>query len=281
MKKNNGFLALVPLVAIAGVVALFQNKTFLFIFFAFVVIIVVVVAFLVARARRAASTVSAVPSASSTTIPVVSVNVPNYVRANSTVYLQDRLSKLSGVSVHLRIVTPEKARRPADWTDIRGDAVLVDENREIYGVLFSHALEKSGQRIGAYVDCLITRNDDGFVELWVPIEPHKLVEEKDSKFSVNIGGGCLRIPLPEAEVEYNNCKIVEQPVPSGSKAKPAIALVDENGDLLFEVGARMGAWKELQPHVGKQVERLIISPRISESGEEKREYFRCWMRLQR
>ena len=74
MKKNSSFLALAPLVAIAGVVALFQNKTFLFILLALVALIVVVVAVFVARGRRAASTVSAVPSASSTTIPVVSYN---------------------------------------------------------------------------------------------------------------------------------------------------------------------------------------------------------------
>ena len=231
--------------------------------------------------KSSAGNAAPAPAASPAPALATSMDVPNHVKANSTIYLQDRLSKLSGVSVHLRIVSPEKAKRPADWSEIRGDAALVDENREIYGMLFSHALEKCGHSIGAYVDCLITRGADGSVDLWVPIEPHKLVEENDSKFSVNISAGCLRVPTPDADIEYSNCKIVEQPVPAGSKSKPSIALVGADGDLVFEVGARMGAWKELQPHAGSQVERLIISPRTSDYGEGGKPYFRCWMRLQR
>lgn len=72
MKKNSSFLVLVPLVAVAGVVALFQNKTFLFIFLALAALIVGVVVALVVRARRASPETPAAPSASPASAPAAS-----------------------------------------------------------------------------------------------------------------------------------------------------------------------------------------------------------------
>ena len=41
----------------------------------------------------------------------VSFNVPDHVKVNSTIYLQDRLKKLVGNSVRLQIVDIKKAKK--------------------------------------------------------------------------------------------------------------------------------------------------------------------------
>jgi len=206
----------------------------------------------------------------------VSFNVPDHVKVNSTIYLQDRLKKLVGNSVRLQIVDIKKAKKPTGWTEgIRGDQALVDTKYELYGVLFDPKLEKTGHKIGDTVDCLITKTNKGSVELWIPITPEQLIKEKQEKantIGINISANMMKIEMTGNEQELGACTVETLPVKEGSKARPVIAVKDKTGNTICEVTGRSSSYKDLEPLIGKPVKYVKIKKRDSQYSEDESYY---------
>ncbi len=205
----------------------------------------------------------------------VSFSVPNHVKVNSTIYLQDRLSKLIGNSVNLQLVPISKAKRPEGWDDIRGECAVVDSSFNLYGVLFEYNLDKVGYRIGDWVDCLITKTSHGNVELWMPISAKKILEQ-ESLLSFNTSQNNIKTLFPSDEVQLSGCAIDTIPPKEGSKAKPKICIKDAEGNVIVEISGRSIAYADLEPWVGKTAKVLKVYKKKSQFSEEEY-YYHFWL----
>lgn len=211
----------------------------------------------------------------------VSYSVPNHVKVGATFYLQNRLSTIVGNSVYLRIVDIREAKRPDGWETINGTAALVDEKKNLYGVLSEDNLQKSGHTLGEAVMCFVTRTTKGNIEIWIPLTTAKLIENQqieDSKVRVNVSKNSVLVPLEEDELELGACEVTTALVKEGSKAKPKIQIIDKNGEIIVEISARSGAYKELEPWVGKTAKFVKLIRRESTYGEGE-VYYRILFRF--
>lgn len=169
-------------------------------------------------------------------------------QVNSTVYLQDRISKLKGQTVRLRFVRPHEAKLPDGWDEIRGDYAVVDPKGTLYGTAYEETLQKQGYQYGDFFDAVIGRppKSGSRYTLEIPKSKRAICHEfMHFSFSIGKDGNVS----PQAIGRYG-AVFEKLPPKKGSSAKPRIGCLRQ-GNMVFDIGAKTSAYNRLCSLIGQ------------------------------
>ncbi|MCM1090582.1 MAG: hypothetical protein NC092_04485 [Butyrivibrio sp.] len=211
--------------------------------------------------------------------------IPHSVEVAYSIYLQDRLKQIKGSMIRLQIVPEGKARPMYTNSNItivnenRGTGVcVIDSNRYMYGFLSQYALGKTGYKVGDFVNCIVTRDENGYVKLWIQKTLEMQMKEKeadDKKFGFNLTGKNVKITITEKVTLYG-CSVKALPPKEGSKAKPVIAIYTSDNVEICEINGRCNSYTDIELWIDKTLKSVTIMEKES-NIEDNEKYYRFWI----
>lgn len=182
--------------------------------------------------------------------PVVSWYTPGLFHASSTIYLQDCLACLPD-RCNLKAICASGAIPPRGWDGIHGDYALVDSQKRLYGVVSKKELAEAGYQTGDIIACHVGRPPKSGTYAILEFEPSIEAQNRINRtLIVNVSEPNFSNKIPE----HASVTLSTLPVSKGSKAKPHIAISDESGVQIAEVGARSEKYQDLVTRIGQKAE---------------------------